>query len=313
MILRLSRITCGVLATACLVILQGTAALAGTTGVISGTVTAADTGAPIAGVQVSATSPTGQYSTTTNAKGFYAFTGVSPDTYNVSFKAEGYQPQVVLGVSVFADQATRADARLPRGLRTIATVPVRAMAGAYQPTQTVDTYTVTSQTINSIQGNSMNISETNLITSLPGASADSSGYPTIRGGRENEEGFEFEGIPYVDAFTNQFTNTLATPGLGLASAQLTPGAGNASFGNNGTGSLNLLAKRGTYPGYANAQVAVGGPGYFHGLNVEYGTAGQDGRWSEYFAFAGQGTGYFFGGSSRPPSAEILSFGSVRFE
>ncbi|HEY7982428.1 MAG TPA: hypothetical protein VID19_13220, partial [Candidatus Eremiobacteraceae bacterium] len=44
-----------------------TAALAGTTGVISGKVTSADTGAPLSGVKVSATSPTGRYAATTNA------------------------------------------------------------------------------------------------------------------------------------------------------------------------------------------------------------------------------------------------------
>src|SRR5579863_2039101 len=137
MIPRLARIMCGALAAACLVFLQGTGALAGTTGVISGTVTAADTGAPIAGAEVSATSPTGHYTTVTNSRGFFAFTGVSPDTYTVSFKADGFQSQLATGINVYPDQTARADARLPRGLRTIATVPVRAMAGAYQPTQTV--------------------------------------------------------------------------------------------------------------------------------------------------------------------------------
>ena len=82
---------------------------------------------------------------------------------------------------------------------------------------------------------------------VPGASLDSSGYPTIRGGRENEQGFQFEGIPYTDAFTNQFVVTLATPAFGLLSVQLTPGAGSAAFGNNGTGSLNLISRKGSYP------------------------------------------------------------------
>ncbi len=313
MYVKLIRAMLGLLVLVCLSLVQVTGALAGTTGVISGTVYNASTGAPLAGVKVSATSPTGQYTSVTNATGFYSFTGVSPDTYTLSFKAEGYQPYVTSGISVFADQTSRVDARLQKGLTTLATIPVHGMAGAYQPTQTVDTYTVTSSTINTVQGNSMNISETNLITSLPGAAVDSSGYPTIRGGRENEEGFQFEGIPFVDAFTNQFTNTLATPGLGLASAQLTPGAGNASFGNNGTGSLNLIAKKGTYPGYSDLQTAVGGPNYFHGLNVEFGTADPNGRWSEYFAFAGQGTNYFYGGSQNANAAQLLVFRSVQFE
>ena len=310
---KMFRALLGLVVLICLSLCQVTGALAGQTGVISGTVVNAATGSPIAGVSVTAVSPTGKYSTVTNSTGFYSFTGVSPDTYTVSFKADGYQSAVQGGVNVYADQTTPVNARLQKGITTLATIPVHGQAGAYQPSQTVDTYTVTSSTINNIQGNSVNISETNLISSLPGASVDSSGYPTIRGGRENEEGFEFEGIPFVDAFTNQFTNTLATPGLGLASAQLTPGAGNASFGNNGTGTLNLLAKKGSYPGYADVQTAVGGPNYFHGLNAEYGTADPNGRWSEYFAFAGQGTNYFYGGSHNANAAQLLVFRSVQFE
>ena len=84
--------------------------------------------------------------------------------------------------------------------------------------------------------------------------ADSSGYPVIHGGREYEEDFEFEGIPYVDAYSNQFTNSLAIPTGGVQLLQLTTGAGDASQPGGGTGAFNVVAKRGTYPGYA--QVAA---------------------------------------------------------
>jgi hypothetical protein len=295
-----------------LVLGQVTRVLAGTSGVISGTVTSADTKAPIAAVKVSAVSPSGTYSTTTDSHGFYSITGVSPDTYTMSFSIEGYQPYAIQGATVVPDQTTYVNAALEKSTKVIGTVSVRAQAGAFQPKQTEDTYTVTTATINTIQGNSLNISESNLITSLPGATTDSSGYPTIRGGRENEQGFEFEGIPYVDAFTNQFTNTLATPGLGLQAVQLTPGAGNASFGNIGTGTLNLVAKRGSYPGYANAEGAIGTPNFQHDLNVEFGTAAPDGKWSEYITFAGQDTGYYYGRDAAP-AAQLLVFGSVEEE
>ena len=281
------------------------AAVAGTTGVISGKVTAAQSGAPLAGVKVSAVAPTGTYTATTNATGFYSMFGVGADTYVLTFTASGYDPYTVQGVNVFADQSSSVDAALRLSARTLGKEVVHGVSGgAYQPKQTVDTYTVTQAQINNIQGNALNISETNLITSLPGAAADANGYPTIRGGRENEEGFQFEGIPYTDAFTNQFVNTLATPGLGLLNVQLTPGAGSAAFGNNGTGSLNLIARRGSYPAFSSVQLASGGGNFYHAGNFDYGTAAPDGRWSNYFAFAGANTGFNYGNYSGRPASQI---------
>lgn len=286
---------------------------AGTVGNIRGVVTDAQTGAPIANVKISAAAPSGFYTATTNGAGFYSMTGVQPDTYTISFQATGYQARSVAGISVFADQVATANITMSKELKTIGRTTARSSAGAFQPSQTTDTYTVNATQIQQIQGNEVNISESNLITSLPGASYDSFGYPVIRGGRENEEGFQFEGIPYTDAFTNQFINTLATPGLGLSSVQLTPGAGDATFGNTGTGVLNLIAKRGTYPGFATAQLAVGGPYYFHAANVEFGTAAANGRWSEYATFAGQNWGFKPGGTNAPPSAQIFEFNGTAGE
>jgi TonB-dependent receptor-like protein len=95
--------------------------------------------------------------------------------------------------------------------------------------------------------------------------------------------------------------------------QLTPGAGSAVFGNNGTGSLNLISKKGSYPSFSSLQLASGGGEYFHGLNGEFGTAAPDNRWSEYFAYSGQNTGFVYGGSAMPPAAQIRSFTSSQVE
>ena len=81
-------------------------AIASTSGVISGKVTIALTGAPLAGAKVAATSPTGHYSATTNATGFYSMTGVGTDTYTLTFTHDGYEPYSVQGINVFADQSS---------------------------------------------------------------------------------------------------------------------------------------------------------------------------------------------------------------
>ncbi|MGZ3530233.1 MAG: carboxypeptidase-like regulatory domain-containing protein, partial [Vulcanimicrobiaceae bacterium] len=65
-------------------------ALAGTTGNITGTATDYSTGAPLAGVKVSATSLSQSATTTTDAHGFYSLLNLGPDTYTLSFQKDGY-------------------------------------------------------------------------------------------------------------------------------------------------------------------------------------------------------------------------------
>jgi hypothetical protein len=261
-------------------------ALASTVGVISGTVTDSASHAGIANVRVTASSASGSYRATTNARGFYSMTGVYSDTYTVSFQYDGYEPVSVPGVSVYADQVATLNETLTKSLRTIAAVRTHAVSSAYQPNQTTDTVTVAAPQIQNFQGSNFNTNESNLITSLPGAELDSSGYPVIHGGREYEEGFEFEGIPYTDAFTNQFNNTLSIPTAGVGLVQLTPGAGEVNQGTGGGfGTLNVVAKRGTYPPYADLAGGVGAPTFSHSVNFDYSWATPDGRWSNYLSMA----------------------------
>jgi hypothetical protein len=257
-------------------------------------VTAAKTGLPLPGVKITASAPTGTYTATSDAKGFYSLTGLPSDTFTLSFELAGFQPSTVTGVSVFADQIQDVRAVLEKSLSTIGRITSRSEGGAFQPKQTQDTYTVTESQIQTILGRSDATSESNLLVSLPGASFDSSGYPVLRGGRENEEGFQFEGIDYTDAFTSQFVNSLAL-NPSIHSLQLTPGAGDASTGNAGTGTINLIAKRGTYPGTGSIQGTIQGPDYDHELGLEYGFATRDGRFSNYISFEGtRSFGYDYG-------------------
>ncbi len=305
-LLPMRRAAAGVLLTVALAqTIAGLALAAGTTGTISGTVTAKQTGLPLAGVKVTAASPTGTYLATTDAKGFYSLTGLTTDTFTLSFELVGFQSSTVTGITVYADQVQDVKAVLEKSLSTISKITARSPGGAFQPKQTQDTYTVTADQIETIQGRPDSISESNLLVSLPGATYDSSGYPVLRGGRENEEGFQFEGIDYTDAFTAQFVNSLAlNPSIG--SLQLTPGSGDASTGNAGTGTINLISKRGTYPAEGSFQATIQGPDYDHELGLEYGFATQNGRFSNYFAYQGvRSDGYNYGHGT--PAREIGQF------
>jgi len=84
---------------------QGTWALAGTTGTLTGTLTDTSTGKPVADAKISVTSPSQNAATTTDAGGHFTFIALMPDTYTVSMSKDGYAPQSIAGVTVFADQS----------------------------------------------------------------------------------------------------------------------------------------------------------------------------------------------------------------
>jgi len=251
------------------------------TGQIVGTITDS-TGAPLAGVAVHAAAPSSSYSATTDAKGFFALTGVTPDTYVVSFAKTGYQSFYVEGVSVVPGEQSNVSQKLSSTLKTIGRAQSRSAGAAFNPTASSDTYTVTESQINTILGKANNQSETDLLATLPGVTIDSSGYPVLRGGRENEEGFQFEGIDYTDAFTHQFTNSLSLNGQ--TALQLTPGSGDASQGNAGTGAINLVAKKGAYPGSGELEYEAGWPGSQQQYTASYGIATPNGRYSDYVSY-----------------------------
>jgi outer membrane receptor protein involved in Fe transport len=285
--------------------LARTGALAGTTGNVTGTVLDAQGKAPLAGVQIDIVAPSGRYRATTSAKGFFAITGVSPDTYTLSFTLAGYEPASVSGITVFADQTQTLTQLLTKELKTVGRVTARSPGGAFQPSQATNAYTVTANQIQTILGKDFNQSETSLIVALPGASLDSSGYPVLRGGRENEEGFQFEGIDYTDAFTSQFINSLAINGA--AQLQLIPGSGDASNGNTGTGIINIIAKRGSYPGFGDFDLEAQAYPYLHQLGIDFGIAAPSGRISEFISFIGQRSDSIYGAPNTDAARNVVFF------
>jgi Carboxypeptidase regulatory-like domain/TonB dependent receptor len=268
------------------------------TGTIQGTVTSSQANKKLAGVQVTATAPSGRYTATTDPNGFFNISGVATDTYTVQFRLAGYETVTVSGLTVTQGQVANASTVLSTSLTQIGRTQARSTGGAFQPTQTTDTYNISTQQISTTLGKQGGTSETNLLASIPGASFDNSGYPVLRGGRENEEGFQYEGIDYTDAFTRQFINSLILNGAG--NFQVTPGAGDASIGNVGTGAINIVAKRGTNPHFGQLEGDIMAGRYEHQLRGEYGWASPNGRYSDYASTVFARNAYNYGGGIDSP-------------
>ena len=94
-------------------LVQPLAAHAGTLGGISGVVTDAETGAPVAGAHLTITSGSQAATATTDSSGHYIVFTLQPDDYTITAEKDGYEATSLGGCTVFADQTQIYDLKLP--------------------------------------------------------------------------------------------------------------------------------------------------------------------------------------------------------
>src|SRR5579863_8914011 len=261
---------------------------AGTTGGISGIVSEFGTTTPLAGVVVSVTSPSQSATTTTDARGHFAFVSLAPDEYTISLKKPGYSPVSYAGISVFADAQQTLALSMRVALKTIANVTSRSASSLVRPGTTADLYSVNAaqqeRTAVLGGGGSLN-SAYSAIASVPGAyvPANQNGYLQavhVRGGDSYEVGYEFDGIPINRAFDNYPSGSLSS--LGQVELQVYTGATPSNAEAQGlAGFVNQVIKTGTWPGFATLDASAGTPTFYHSLNLEAGGATPDRTFSYY--------------------------------
>ena len=270
-----------------LVVMPAASALAETGGIVSGVVTDDRTHAPIPSVDVTAKSPSASYRATTDARGHYSFLSMLPDNYALNFTRTGYQPSSTIVVVLNGSQ-NPVNITMSKGLKTIASTHARSAGSAFQRGMTIDTYTVTGNQIDMVQGKSFNVDENQLLRSIPSVTIDKSGTVAIRGGFAFEAAYEFEGIDYTTPTAN-LQNTLqnvANFGMlnGVGSVQLVPGGGDATHGDTGTGLVLFTAKHGTYPQFVHLDLEALMFPYLHQYGIEWGWADPKQRLSNYAGF-----------------------------
>jgi hypothetical protein len=272
---------------------QETWALAGTTGGLTGTVLDAGSGAPIAGARVQVSSPSDVSSVTTDASGHFAFLTLAPDTYTLSVTKTGYQDLSIPGQSVFADTVQTVTVRVANALRTIARVSATAAGSLVKSGTTADVYSVNQamqRAASTLGGGGSLNSAYAAVASVPGAYVpmNQTGYyqtVTIRGGDFDQVGYEFDGVPINRSFDNYPSSSASS--LGNAEVQVYTGSSPANSESQGlAGYINQVIKTGTYPGYADAQLGIGTPTFYHRAEVELGGSTPDRLFSYYFGIAG---------------------------
>ncbi|MEO6835571.1 MAG: TonB-dependent receptor, partial [Candidatus Tumulicola sp.] len=272
---------------------QGTWALAGTTGGLTGSVIDAESSAPVAGAQVTVASPSQNATGTTDATGHYTFLTLPPDTYTVTIAKSGYQSTSIPGQVVFADTVQTLTVRLPKALKTIAHVSATGVGSLVKSGTTADIYSVNAgmqKAASALGGGGGLNSAYSAVASVPGAyvPANQTGYfqtVAIRGGDYDQVGYEFDGVPVNRSFDNYPSSSASS--LGNAEVQVYTGANPANSESQGlSGYINQVIKTGTYPGYAQAELGVGTPTFYHRAMVEAGGSTPDRLFSYYVGVAG---------------------------
>ncbi len=272
---------------------QGTWALASTTGGISGTVVDAATGKAVADATVTANSPSGGATVTTDTGGNFHFLTLGPDTYTVSATKSGYNSASQSGITVFADQTHTLTLAITPSLKTIANVTSRVSGNLVKPGTTSDVYSVnaTTQQVVSGQGGGFNLNQAySGIYSQPGVESyiGSAGWGQvfyIRGAGYGQTGYEFDGVPVNRAFDNYNGNSLSS--LGQQELQVYTGGSPASASSATLGGfINQVIKTGTYPGTGTLKGGIGAPGFYHALTAEAGGSNPNRTFSYYVGLQG---------------------------
>jgi hypothetical protein len=271
------------LALACTFLVPTAAYAADTTGTIQGTVTDKASGAPLAGVTVTAKSPSQGASATTDSKGFYVIQDLLPDTYTVSFSREGYTTADIQGVVVFQTNVSQVNNTLQAGLSVIAHTHSASSSSLVKPDVTSDTWTVSADQLNALAlGNDSHKTLYQYVGMIPGIGGSSYGsQPRVHGGSAADISYEFDGVPINDEITGLFTTNLSTMGIG--SLVVTTGGLTASQGSSGIGIINTVVKSGTYPGFANLQYTATSQYRNIYEEGEYGGATRNGKFSWFLS------------------------------
>ena len=271
-------------------------AAGGVSGIMRGTVVDSATNAPIAGATVSATSGSGNFKTTTDARGFFSMLNVPPDTYTVRVSANNYIETTLTGVTIYGDQTQPLGTiKLVKGLKTIATVQSHGATAAFQPHQAVDVTTFQGQRVDQALGYSGSTNFNQLVESAPGVirntdykpgPGNSSNAFTIRGSASVEIGYQFDGVDYRGSFfdENPSQGYLNGVGGGKGGLQVVSGAGDATQGGVGAGVVNVIPGIGSSPGTGFLNFGLGSPWYEHSVAGQYGWGSPDGHFSDFFSF-----------------------------
>jgi hypothetical protein len=271
---------------------QGTWALAGTTGALNGVVSSSD-GTPLAGVKVTASSPSESVSTISSSTGNFSFVSLTPDTYDVTASKDGYDTTSQPGVSVFADNTQTVKILMQASTKVLGHITTTAASALVKAGTTSDVYSVSAATqakVASLGGGGSLDAAYGAIAATPGVvvpSGQSGWFQTIhiRGGDFDQVGYEFDGVPVLRSYDNYPSTTASA--LGQQELQVYTGAAPASSESQGlAGYINQVIRNGTYPGFGEVSLGIGSPALYNKAAIEVGGSTPDRNFTYFVGIGG---------------------------
>ena len=208
------------------------------TGKISGTVTDAETGEPLPGVNVVIEGT--QQGATTNTEGFYNILNVSPGTYDVRASFVGFTPTVREGVQVNIDLTTEVDFALQEQTEQLEEVTVQATEPVVKRDISANVANVSAESIEDLPVTS--------VEEVVGLQAGIEPGLSVRGSNASEVSFVVDGMSMRQGRSNEpFTGISYTA---IEEVQVQTGGFNAEYGNVRSGLINVVTKEGPRDHYA---------------------------------------------------------------
>lgn len=222
------------------------AAAAGTTGKLSGAVTASATKLALAGVNVAV--PAARTGAITDEQGRYVIINIPSGTYEVKFNLLGYRAVTVQNVIVSADNTTSVDdvvlVEAPLAMEEVV-VSARRPVVDLQLTSNL-------ATVNRAQIQKLPVQELQDIVNLQAGVVDGH----IRGGRAGEVQYQVDGVTVNDPVSNKAG--LRLDRSLLEEVQVISGTFDAEYGQAMSGVVNAVLRRGSETFQWNAEAYGGG-------------------------------------------------------
>ncbi len=235
------------LATIMPVLLACSAALAQSTGKIEGVVTDGETGAPMAGAQVSVQGTT--LGNITNSEGYYFILNVPPGTRSVRFNFTGYAPAVVERVQVMAGNTARVNAAMRMAIIQLEILVIEADPEPMVPRDNVQT----KQRLPSDFSSNMPVNTlSEALSYKAGVVQDEAGRFSIRGGRLGKEAVYIDGIlvrayseqSYLSDKVSSDNSPLVVGKNSVEEVNVITGGFNAEYGQAQSGVINIISREG---------------------------------------------------------------------
>ncbi|MBW7995560.1 MAG: TonB-dependent receptor plug domain-containing protein [Candidatus Glassbacteria bacterium] len=229
------------------VLLTAAAALSQSTGKIEGVVTDKESGAPMAGAQVTVQSTT--LGNITNAEGYFFILNVPPGSRSLRFNFTGYAPAVVEGVQVQAGNTARVNAAMEMATFQMEMLVIEADPEPMVPRDNVQT----KQRLQSNFGESMPVNSLNEALSFKaGVVGDEAGRFSIRGGRLGKEAVYIDGIlvrayaeqSYLSDKVTSDNSPLVVGKNSVEEVNVITGGFNAEYGQAQSGVINIISREG---------------------------------------------------------------------